>query len=109
MVSTPLVTGGILPSNPAGAVRGPKYVVKRGKTPVLSADQARQLLDSIDVTELRGFGAFPRGNSRQNDEDARTPKIGQEKNHGAARGRSQSPDRTRGWQADGRDPRHCAP
>ena len=35
-----LVTGGILPSNPAGAVRGPKYVVKRGKTPVLTADQA---------------------------------------------------------------------
>jgi integrase len=36
-------------------VRGPKYVVKRGKTPVLSADQARQLLDSIDVTELSGL------------------------------------------------------
>jgi integrase len=35
--------------------RGPKYVVKRGKTPVLSADQARQLLDSIDVTELSGL------------------------------------------------------
>src|SRR6266851_1183005 len=50
-----LVTGGILPSNPAGAVRGPKYVVKRGKTPVLSADQARQLLDSVDVTELSGL------------------------------------------------------
>src|SRR5260370_1159358 len=50
-----LVTGGILPSNPAGAVRGPEYVVKRGKTPVLSADQARQLLDSIDVTELSGL------------------------------------------------------
>ena len=50
-----LVTGGILPSNPAGAVRGPKYVVKRGKTPVLTADQARQLLDSIDVTELIGI------------------------------------------------------
>ena len=33
-----LVTGGILLSNPAGAVRGPKYVVKHGKTPVLSAD-----------------------------------------------------------------------
>jgi len=49
-----LVTGGILLSNPAGAVRGPKYVVKRGKTPVLSADQARQLLDSIDVAELSG-------------------------------------------------------
>ena len=39
----------------AGAVRGPKYVVKRGKTPVLSADQARQLLDPIDVTELSMF------------------------------------------------------
>src|SRR5215469_15443127 len=50
-----LVTGGHLPSNPAWAVRGPKYVVKRGKTPVLSADQARQLLDSIDVTELSGL------------------------------------------------------
>jgi integrase/recombinase XerD len=49
------VTGGILLSNPAGAVRGPKYVVKRGKTPVLSADQARQLLDSIDVAELSGL------------------------------------------------------
>jgi integrase/recombinase XerD len=50
-----LVTGGILLSNPAGAVRGPKYVVKRGKTPVLSADQAQQLLDSIDVAELSGL------------------------------------------------------
>jgi integrase/recombinase XerD len=50
-----LVTGGILLSNPAGAVRGPKYVVKRGKTPVLSADQARQLLDSIDAAELSGL------------------------------------------------------
>jgi integrase/recombinase XerD len=49
-----LVTGGLLLSNPAGAVRGPKYLVKRGKTPVLSADQARTLLDSIDVTELSG-------------------------------------------------------
>src|SRR5216683_8107421 len=50
-----LVTGGILPSNPAGAVRGPKYVVKRGKTPVLSSDQARHLLDSIDVTAMSGI------------------------------------------------------
>jgi site-specific recombinase XerD len=50
-----LVTGGFLPSNPADAVRGPKYLVKRGKTPVLSADQARQPLDSIDVTELSGL------------------------------------------------------
>jgi integrase/recombinase XerD len=50
-----MVSGGVLVSNPAGAVRGPKYVVKRGKTPVLSADQARQLLDSIDLAELGGL------------------------------------------------------
>jgi hypothetical protein len=35
-----LVTGGILASNPATSVRGPKHVIKRGKTPVLTADQA---------------------------------------------------------------------
>ncbi|MGO9057668.1 MAG: tyrosine-type recombinase/integrase [Candidatus Binataceae bacterium] len=50
-----LVTGGVLPSNPAGSVRGPTYVVTRGKTPVLSADEMRQLLDSIDVSELIGL------------------------------------------------------
>ena len=31
-----LVTGGVVPINPASSVRGPKYVVKRGKTPVLT-------------------------------------------------------------------------
>jgi site-specific recombinase XerD len=50
-----LVTGGILLSNPAGSVRGPKYVVTRGKTPVLSGDEMRQLLNSIDVSELIGL------------------------------------------------------
>ena len=30
-----LVTGQIVPTNPAAAVRGPKHVVKTGKTPVL--------------------------------------------------------------------------
>ena len=50
-----LVTGGILTTNPAASVRGPKYVVRRGKTPVLSAGQARQLLDTIDVGELIGL------------------------------------------------------
>ena len=49
-----LVTGGILPSNPAGSVRGPKYVTTRGKTPVLSGDEMRQLLESIDTSELIG-------------------------------------------------------
>src|ERR1700746_2010635 len=50
-----LVTGGILLSNPAGSVRGPKYVGTRGKTPVLSGDEMRQLLNSIDVSELIGL------------------------------------------------------
>lgn len=45
-----LVTGGVLPFNPASSVRGPKHVVKRGKTPVLSAAEARTLLDSIPIT-----------------------------------------------------------
>ena len=44
-----LATGGILPFNPATAVRGPKHSVKKGKTPVLAPDEARALLDSIDI------------------------------------------------------------
>jgi site-specific recombinase XerC len=50
-----LVTGGVLATNPAHAVRGPKHVVKRGKTPVLTADQARELIDSIDTATLVGL------------------------------------------------------
>jgi site-specific recombinase XerD len=46
-----LVVGQILAINPAHAVRGPKHVVKRGKTPVLSEDQARHLLASIKVSK----------------------------------------------------------
>ncbi len=37
-----LVTGHVLDVNPAHAVHGPKYVVKKGKTPVLMADEARE-------------------------------------------------------------------
>jgi site-specific recombinase XerD len=44
-----LVTGQIVPANPAASVRGPKHVVKVGKTPVLDPAEARALLDSIDV------------------------------------------------------------
>ncbi len=36
-----LVTGGVLPFNPATSVRGPKHVVTRGKTPVLDAGTPR--------------------------------------------------------------------
>jgi site-specific recombinase XerD len=50
-----LVVGQILAISPAHAVRGPKHSIKRGKTPVLSAAQARQLLDSIDVSTVVGL------------------------------------------------------
>jgi site-specific recombinase XerD len=50
-----LVIGQIVPSNPAASVRGPKHVVKRGKTPVLTAEQARELLDSIDTGNIVGL------------------------------------------------------
>ena len=50
-----LVTGGIVASNPATSVRGPKHVVNRGKTPVLTTDQARALLEGIDVSTLVGL------------------------------------------------------
>src|SRR5215471_739386 len=50
-----LVTGGILAINPAHAVRGPKHVVKRGKTPVLTPDEARALLNSIDTSTVVGL------------------------------------------------------
>ena len=42
-----LVVGQIVPTNPASAVRGPKHSLKKGKTPALTAEEARDLLDSI--------------------------------------------------------------
>lgn len=50
-----LITGQVVPLNPAHAVRGPKHVVKKGKTPVLSEDEARQLLQSIEVSDVIGL------------------------------------------------------
>ena len=50
-----LVVGQVLPFNPASSVRGPRHVVKTGKTPVLSAKEARALLDGIDVTTFAGL------------------------------------------------------
>jgi site-specific recombinase XerC len=50
-----LVTGQVVATNPAHAVRGPKHVVKTGKTTVLTGEQARELLDSIDTSTLVGL------------------------------------------------------
>jgi site-specific recombinase XerD len=52
-----LVTGHVLDVDPAHAVRGPKYVVKKGKTPVLNTEEARTLLDAIDTGSLMGLRA----------------------------------------------------
>src|SRR5215467_13612959 len=43
-----LVTGQVVPVNPAHTVRGPRHVVTSGQTPVLDPAEARALLDSID-------------------------------------------------------------
>lgn len=50
-----LVIGQVVEVNPASSVRGPKHVVKRGKTPVLKAEQARELLDSIEISTIVGL------------------------------------------------------
>ncbi len=50
-----LVVRQITPSNPAHAVRGPKYVVKKGKTPVWSREDAKTLLDSIPKDSVSGL------------------------------------------------------
>jgi site-specific recombinase XerD len=47
-----LILGQIVAINPAQAVRGPKHVVKKGKTPVLSEDEARDLIQSIKGSDL---------------------------------------------------------
>ena len=38
-----LTSGGIIDFNPAASVRGPKYSVKRGKTPVLTVEEAQHI------------------------------------------------------------------
>jgi site-specific recombinase XerC len=50
-----LVTGQVVPTNPAGSVRGPSHVMTAGKTPVLSPEEARALIDSIAVTTIMGL------------------------------------------------------
>jgi len=50
-----LVTGQIVPVNPAASVRGPSHVVKTGKTPILDGEDARRLLASIDISTQAGL------------------------------------------------------
>jgi integrase/recombinase XerD len=50
-----LVVRQITRSNPAHSVRGPKYVVKKGKTPVWSCEDAKTLLASIPKDSVSGL------------------------------------------------------
>jgi site-specific recombinase XerD len=50
-----LVTGHIVDVNPAASVRGPRHVVRTGKTSVLDPVEARRLLDSIDPLTPAGL------------------------------------------------------
>ena len=47
-----LVTGQVVPSNPAHAVRGPRHSVSKGATAVISSEEARELLTSMDGSNL---------------------------------------------------------
>jgi len=50
-----LVVGQIVPGNPASVVRGPKHVVKRGKTLILSPEEARELFDGLPTDTVVGL------------------------------------------------------
>jgi site-specific recombinase XerD len=50
-----LVTGQVVSVNPAASVRGPRHVVRSGKTAVLEPEEARRLLNSIDAATPAGL------------------------------------------------------
>ena len=50
-----LVTGQIVAANPAHSVRGPRHSVSKGSTPVLSSEEARELLQGMDVSSVVGL------------------------------------------------------
>jgi integrase len=62
-----LVVGQIVSQSPAASVRGPKHIVKKGKTPVLSAADARKLLDTIPAK----IGPEP----EEGQQDTRSPDL----------------------------------
>ena len=47
----------VLPVNPSASVRGPKHLVTKGATAVLTPAEARKLLDRIDTGTLVGLRA----------------------------------------------------
>ena len=49
------VVNHVVAFNPASSVRGPKYSVRKGKTPVLTAEETRALFDSIETGTIKGL------------------------------------------------------
>ncbi len=50
-----LARHGVLETNPAAPVRGPAYSQNRGKTPILTAAEAKRLIESIETDSLVGL------------------------------------------------------
>lgn len=50
-----LVIGQSVPFNPAASVRGPRYTIKKGKTPVLTGAETRKLMNNLDVSHVVGL------------------------------------------------------
>src|SRR6202047_3802303 len=50
-----LVTGQVVPVNPAHSVRGPRHSVSKGVTPVLSSEEATALLEGMDTSTVVGL------------------------------------------------------
>ena len=50
-----LVTGQVVPSNPAHAVRGPRHSVHKGSTTVMSSEDTSAFLKSIDASHVVGL------------------------------------------------------
>ena len=110
-----LVVGQIVPTNPASAVRGPKHSLKKGKTPALTAEEARDLLDSIATRSPVGLrdralialmiytfarvGAVlkPPCPRRRHRDENRLPQLPRHRHHGVFAERGQ----TRSGAADG--------
>ena len=71
-----LTSGGVMEFNPASSVRGPKHVVKQGKTPVLTADEAKHLLASI-IPEKKKPDGTEDGEANAEEEKEPPPTIAQ--------------------------------
>jgi integrase/recombinase XerD len=50
-----LVTGQVIPANPAHSVRGPRHSVSKGSTPVLASEEASTLLGGMEVSSVVGL------------------------------------------------------